>query len=37
MTTCFDMLFFDELVQMLSVVDFIAFATNMLVIYNVNK
>jgi len=31
------MLLFDKFVQMLSVVDFIAFAANMLVIYNINK
>jgi len=31
------MLLFDKFVQMLSVVDFIAFAANMLLIYNINK
>jgi len=34
---CFDMLLFDKFVQMLSVVNFIAFAANMLLIYNINK
>ena len=36
MTTCFDMLLFDKFVKMLSVVDFTAFAANMLVIYDIN-
>ena len=31
------MLLFDKFVQMLSVVDFIAFAANVLLIYNINK
>jgi len=31
------MLLFDKFVQMLSVVNFIAFAANMLLIYNINK
>jgi len=31
------MLLFDKFIQMLSVVDFIAFAANMLLIYNINK
>jgi len=34
---CFDMLLFDKFIQMLSVVDFIAFVANMLVIHNINK
>jgi len=34
---CFDMFLFYKFVQMLSVVDFIAFAANMLLIYNNNK
>jgi len=34
---CFDTLSFDKFVQMLSVVDFTAFAANMLLIYNINK
>ena len=34
---CFDMLLFDKFVRMLLVVDFIAFAANMLLIYNINK
>jgi len=33
----FDMLLFDKFVQMLSVVDFIMFCTNISVIYNINK
>jgi len=37
MTTCYDMLLFNTFVQMLSVVDFIAFAADILVIYNINK
>jgi len=31
------MLLFDKFVQMLSVVDFIAFAADMLLIYNITK
>jgi len=31
------MLLFDKFAQMLSVVDFISFAANMLLIYNINK
>jgi len=31
------MLLFDKVVQTLSLVDFIAFAANMLMIYNTNK
>ena len=34
---CFYMLLFDKFVQMLSVIDFVAFAANTLVIYNINK
>jgi len=34
---CFDTLLFDKFVQMMSVVDFIAFAANMLLICNINK
>jgi len=34
---CFDMLLFDKFVHMLLVVDFIAFAANMLLIYNINE
>jgi len=37
MTTRFDMLLYDKFVQLLSAVDFIAFAANILVIYNINK
>jgi len=37
MTTRFDMLLFDKFTQMLLVVDIIAFAANVLAIYNINK
>ena len=34
---CFDVILFGKFVKMLSVVEFIAFAANMLLIYNINK